>query len=103
MWHKEDDEGDSYEKNDGGWKTSPHLLLPFHFACETVCGKDDGTGEVVRVVRGWSCSAPSRGRRWGTPRSSLCQSLRQSAIFLVKIKFLVAMETLEYNWNIYSF
>ena len=36
MWHKEDDEGDSYEKNDGGWKTSPHLLLPLHLACETV-------------------------------------------------------------------
>ena len=36
MWHKKDNEGDSDEKNDGGWKTSPHLLLPLHLACETV-------------------------------------------------------------------
>ena len=36
MWHKKDDEGDSDEKNDGGGKTSPHLLLPLHLTCETV-------------------------------------------------------------------
>ena len=36
MWHKEDDEGDSYEKNDGGGQTSSHLLLPLHLACEAV-------------------------------------------------------------------
>ena len=49
MWHKEDDEGNSDEKNDGGWKTCPHLLLPLHLTCEAVlcilCGEDDGTGE----------------------------------------------------------
>ena len=36
MWHKEDDEGDSDEKNDGGGQTSSHLLLPLHLTCETV-------------------------------------------------------------------
>ena len=36
MWHKEDDEGDSDEKNDGGGQTSSHLLLPLHFTCEAV-------------------------------------------------------------------
>ena len=49
MWHKEDDEGDSYEKNDGGWKTSPHLLLPLHLP---VCGEDDGTGEGGNLCLG---------------------------------------------------
>ena len=47
MWHKEDDEGDSDEKNDGGGQTSPHLLLPFHFACETVLC----VVKMMRVVR----------------------------------------------------
>ena len=45
MWHKKDNEGDSDEKNDGGWQTSPHLLLPLHLACEAVCGKDGDTVE----------------------------------------------------------
>ena len=36
MWHKEDDKGDSDEKNDGGGQASPHLLLPLHLACEAV-------------------------------------------------------------------
>ena len=36
MWHKEDDEGDSYEKNDGGGQTGPHLLLPLHLTCDAV-------------------------------------------------------------------
>ena len=45
MWHKEDDEGNSDEKNDGGGKTSPHLLLPLHLTCDAVCGEDDEGGE----------------------------------------------------------
>ena len=45
MWHKEDYKCDSDEKNDGGWKTSPHLILPLHLSCETVCGKDGDVGE----------------------------------------------------------
>ena len=45
MRHKKDDEGDSYEKNDGGGQTSPHLLLPLHLTCDAVCGEDDEGGE----------------------------------------------------------
>ena len=44
-----------------------------------------------RAGTGWSCSAPSRERRWGSPESRLCpshHSLRQSETFLAIIKFL---------------
>ena len=59
MWHKEDDEGDSYEKNDGGWKTSPHLLLPLHLTCEAVLCVVKMMVLVRVVSLSWGCLRPS--------------------------------------------
>ena len=66
MWHKEDDEGDSDEKNDGGGQTSPHLLLPLHLTCETVLCvvKMMILVRVVILVLGMLLLGPSLHCKW---------------------------------------